>query len=153
PHQVRADRLPSFPDLTKNGLPRACDAQPDAPTYLFVRGDDRNPDRSKAIPPGVPEALGGLYKVEPVPLPKAAYAPDRRPFVIEETLQGSAAAVEKAKADLAAARRDVLRLAAQGIQPDPLGDAATFAAGRRVQDALELADLEVTSAEAKHASL
>ena len=34
-------------DLEKDGLPRAFDAHPDAPTYLHVRGDPKSPDKSK----------------------------------------------------------------------------------------------------------
>jgi hypothetical protein len=130
PHQVRTDRLPGFSDLTKNGLPRVYDATLDVPTYLFLRGDDRTPDKSKAIPPGVPEALGGVYKVEAVTLPKGASQPDRRAFVIAETLQASADAVAKAKADAEAARRNLLRI-----------------------DVLEQAELELTLAETRHAAL
>ena len=44
------------------------DAQPDAKTRLFVRGDDRNPT-GDPLRPGVPESMGGSFDVKPVPLP------------------------------------------------------------------------------------
>jgi hypothetical protein len=86
PHQVRIDRLAGEPDTKKDGLARAFDAEPAVATYLYPRGDDRTPDKSKAIPAGVPEALGGKYQVAPVNLPIAAFNPDRRPFVLKEQL-------------------------------------------------------------------
>ena len=77
PHRPRAGRSPT----AKDGLPRVYDADLDVPTFLLLRGDDRTPDKA-ALPPGVPEALGGKFEVEPVELPPdARIDPDRRPFV------------------------------------------------------------------------
>jgi hypothetical protein len=59
PHDVRIDPLPGQPDIKKDGVPRAFDANPAAPTYLFIRGDDRNPDKSRVLTPAVPAILGG----------------------------------------------------------------------------------------------
>jgi hypothetical protein len=124
PHQVRTDRVPGQLDITKDGLPRAYDADLTAATYLFIRGDDRTPDKTP-LPPGVPESFGGAFQPEPVTLPRSAYAPDRRDFVVKETLAGSAEAMAKAK------------------------QALTAATG----DALALAELELPLAEARHAAL
>jgi hypothetical protein len=124
PHQVRTDRLPGEPSVWKNGLPRAYDADLTAKTFLFLRGDDRTPDKTP-LEPGVPEALGGTFDPKPVTLPRSAYAPDRRDFVVKETLAGSTDAVAKAKQALAAA----------------------------TGDALALAELELPLAEARHAAL
>ena len=65
PHQVRIDRVPGVLDTAKDGIPRAYDAQLDAKTLLFVRGDDRNPT-GDPLSPGVPESLGGSFEVKPV---------------------------------------------------------------------------------------
>src|SRR5205807_6032722 len=108
PHKVRADRLPGQPDLKKDGLPRVYDADLDAPTYFYIRGDDRTPDKNRTMAPGVPEALGGSFQVESVRLPPRAYRPDRRDFVIREDTEGARAAAVKARAALAAARREVV---------------------------------------------
>ena len=81
PHQVRIDRVPGTLDTAKDGIPRAYDAQLDAKTLLFVRGDDRNPT-GNPLSPGVPESLGGSFDVKPVTLPLAAISPDRRKDVI-----------------------------------------------------------------------
>jgi hypothetical protein len=103
-HDIRTDRLPGQPDLKKDGLVRVYDAHPAAPTYLFVRGNDKDPDKSKPIPPGVPAALGGpAFAVKPVNLPPLAVAPDNRPFVIAETRAANEAAIAAARsADLGA---------------------------------------------------
>ncbi len=98
PHDVRTDHLEggSF-DLMKDGLARAYDAKPEAPTHRFERGDDRNPDTSKVIAPAVPRALGGApLKIEPVALPPAATAPERREFVRALALAAEDKAVQDA---------------------------------------------------------
>jgi hypothetical protein len=105
PHQVRTDRVPGVTDVKKDGLPRAYDANLTVPTYLFIRGDDRTPDKSKVIPPGVPESLGGkTFKVQPVKLPPEATTPDRRAFVVADLVRASELAVNKARAARDAAR-------------------------------------------------
>ncbi len=118
PHQVRTDRVPGQADVKKDGLVRAYDADLTSTTYLFVRGDDRTPDRSKVIPPGVPQSLGGEFKVEPVKLPAFAVAPDRRPFVVADERRAGEEAVAQAKAALEAARKgsaEALALAATAL--------------------------------------
>ncbi|MGV3530845.1 MAG: DUF1549 and DUF1553 domain-containing protein [Chthoniobacteraceae bacterium] len=96
PHQVRMDHVPGELDLAKNGLSRAYDAGA-APTYFFIRGDERRPDKERVMSPGVPKALGGKQlEIAPVTLPKDAALPERREFVIRETMAASDAAVAKA---------------------------------------------------------
>ena len=75
PHDIRIDPLPGQPDINKDGVARAFEAHPEAPTYLFVRGDDRNPDKSHPLTPGVPAALGGELRVEPVKFAASAKPP------------------------------------------------------------------------------
>src|SRR5262249_9460926 len=53
PHQVRIDRVPGQLDVKKDGLARAYDANPEVKTVLFLRGDERTPDKAP-LPPGVP---------------------------------------------------------------------------------------------------
>ena len=56
PYQVRTDRVPGQPDTEKDGLARAYDAEPNAETFLLIRGDIQNPDKDRRIAPGVPAA-------------------------------------------------------------------------------------------------
>jgi hypothetical protein len=69
----------------------------DVKTFLFLRGDDRTPDKAP-LPPARPAALGGTFAVKPVQLPLTAQNPDRRDFVKQETLVTARAAVGKAEA-------------------------------------------------------
>jgi len=103
PYHIRIDRVPGQPDRTKAGLPRAFDDFLTTPTFLFVRGDEAAPDKSRSIRPVTPAVLGGEVKVEPVPLTLTAASPDKREFVIREALDAAekAVALARAAADLA----------------------------------------------------
>jgi hypothetical protein len=92
PHNVRTDRLPGRA-LTVDGMPRAFDADPKASTHMLVRGDDRTPGK-EALPPGVPESLGGSFDPRPVALPREAYQPERRAFVLAELIASFEKTVE-----------------------------------------------------------
>jgi hypothetical protein len=141
PHQVRLDRRPGQPDTKKDGLPRAYDADLAIPTYLFLRGDDRNPDKSKPLPPGVPEALGGHFpRIQPIPLPLTAHAPDKRDFVISETLAAADAEVSRTRQALADSRQRVV-----GIVGPTNG---WLAMGRLVAHAKALAELAIVEIDA-----
>ncbi|OYV81812.1 MAG: hypothetical protein B7Z73_17655, partial [Planctomycetia bacterium 21-64-5] len=52
PHQVRLDAWPGEVNLERDGLPRAFDAHLDAATWLYRRGNEKDPDKSRAIGPG-----------------------------------------------------------------------------------------------------
>ncbi len=76
PYQVRTDLVPGEPDATKDGIPRAFDCNLDAKTPFHIRGDERNPDKDRAMLPGLPQFLApdGL-KISSVKLPAEAYQP------------------------------------------------------------------------------
>ena len=52
PYYVRMDSVPTEPDLTRDGIPRVFDSKLDTPTYLFVRGQESNPDKTTATRTG-----------------------------------------------------------------------------------------------------
>ncbi len=106
PHNVRTDRVPGQPDTNKDGLVRAFDADPKAATYLFIRGDERNPDKSVAIEPGTPSCMGGKYDLRPIKLGLTAYKPDRRDFVVRETVGASEKSITGALAAIAKMQSD-----------------------------------------------
>lgn len=155
PHQVRTDRLPGEPDLKKKGLPRVYDANLTVPTYFFIRGDDRTPDKNRTIKPGVPEALGGKFgPIEVIALPRQVFDPDRQPFVIEETLTASRDAISRARQALDTPRRNATRAIAavvgsRGAESEVLLSALLH----QVLSPLEVAQLELLLAEARHAQL
>jgi len=146
PYDIRMDRVPGQPDLSKNGLPRAYDAEPRevvqvAPyqpaifgqTFRFVRGDEKNPDKEHPLSPGIPEIFGGdQIKIEPVPLPLEAYYPDSRSSTHQDLMAQAKAKIEKTEAGLAKAKQalaEAKRRAAVGASqevtraPVPIGAA------------------------------
>ncbi|RLT12529.1 MAG: DUF1553 domain-containing protein [Planctomycetota bacterium] len=96
-YNVRTERVPGEPDSSKTALVRVYDADINAKTYLFPRGDDRNPDTSYAYTPGIPAFLGGAFQVAAVRLPAAGIYPEVTPFVVEETRTSLAKALEAAR--------------------------------------------------------
>ncbi len=106
PQEIRMDRVPGQPDLKKDGLPRIYDANVKAETFFLIQGDDRKPDKSRLIPPGVPSLLTGpALKIEPVPVPLTSHQPEKQPWLIQETVAAFDAAVTQARTALEAARK------------------------------------------------
>ena len=103
PHQVRTDRLPGEPDALIDGLSRAYDAEPEAPTYVYVRGDEKRPDEEHPVTAAVPTVLGGRLDVRPASLPVESYYPAVRRFVLEEELAEVQAELAEAQRRLAEA--------------------------------------------------
>ena len=137
PYAVRIDRIPGQPDTAKDGLARAYDKNPDAKTHLFLRGDDRKPDTSRALEPGVPAALGGPgYRPEPVAIPLEARIPGKAGFVIRETMALAEESAVKARAAFEgslvaeAAAEEALRAAAPEKKAEAEGSLAKARAAR-----------------------
>ena len=100
-HEVRTDRVPGQADTLQDGLPRVYDANADAVTYRFIRGNEATPDTSAVMQPGIPRFFGKPeLPIERVSLPLAETFPDSRPFVTRDLLAAARAAIEKAAADL-----------------------------------------------------
>jgi hypothetical protein len=76
PYQVRIDRVAGEADVEKDGLTRSYDADAEKPTYLYVRGNEKQPDEEHPIAPAVPAILGGGFSIESMPLPLEAWYPD-----------------------------------------------------------------------------
>lgn len=109
PYQVRTDLLPGETDFERDGLPRAFDCNLDAQTFLHLRGDDRNPDMSRVMPPAVPEFLShAAWQVEPVVLPPEAYQPGLRPFVVENHLKAAEQKIANSESALETARQKLM---------------------------------------------
>jgi len=67
PYHVRLDAQPGQPDLEKDGLPRAYDLHLTKPTHLHIKGEEKNPDTSRVIAPGIPAVLA-FKPLEIVPI-------------------------------------------------------------------------------------
>jgi hypothetical protein len=116
PYHARLDMVPGELDLERNGIPRVFDARPDEPTYRFVRGDEKNPDKSRTIAPGVPAFLAPkLPDIKPVELPVEAWQPQRRAWVIDGYIAAAKQKVTTAEAALAAAEKRLAELKAFAI--------------------------------------
>jgi mono/diheme cytochrome c family protein len=108
PYHVRLDVIPGEPDLSRDGVPRVFDGLPDAPTYVFTRGQESMPDKSNVIAPGVPDFLvGGKFAIHPVLLPKTASQPERQRWVLESYMSAAQKQVASAEAAVAVARERI----------------------------------------------
>ncbi|QDU37689.1 Planctomycete cytochrome C [Maioricimonas rarisocia] len=108
PYQVRLDTIPGVTDLEKNGIPRAFDAHPEVPTYLHIRGNEKDPDTSEPLTPGFPELLAfDELQIEPVSLPAEAHRPALRPFVLDDLLADAQKQIARAEQGVEKARADL----------------------------------------------
>lgn len=123
PHNIRTDRLPGQSDTAKDGLARIFDADVAVPTYLFIRGNDKDPVKDKPLSPAVPKLFRDVaFQVQPVTLPAAATYPGLQTYIQEESLAAARADVEKAAAAVATAQMAVT--AAKQKQTEFLKEAA-----------------------------
>ncbi|MCA9123357.1 MAG: DUF1553 domain-containing protein [Planctomycetaceae bacterium] len=97
PHQVRTDPITALTamqkdatlgDVLTDGIALVYDKDTDAPTYRFERGDNRHPDKTESLTPGVPAALGGdELQILPIDLPPQAWYPILREGVRETLIE------------------------------------------------------------------
>ena len=189
PHSVRTERLPGSGEtikayseaknvtVLKDGLDRAFDAEPEAATYVFARGDEMRPIKEHPVVPAVPEVLNTAeVAITPVELPLEAFYPDLRAEIEEETVAEAHARVRQAeeslenagsensarsRAALASARADLTaleaRFAAEREKHTPDGDprlaeSLALVAARAEQNvSLLAAESALLAAEAKFA--
>ena len=105
PYQIRTEMVPGIVDFQKDGIPRAFDCNLDRETFVHIRGDDRNPDKSLSMKPSVPELLQWEpFQIQPVSLPREAYEPAFRDYVLESHQYEIHSKVLAAKKSLAAAQ-------------------------------------------------
>src|SRR5262249_468614 len=120
----------------------------DTPTYLFTRGDEAKPDKSRSVPAAVPAFFEAKLAIEPVKLSPTAQFPEKQPFIVNESLVQSEQAVTGAREALAKlSRTSFPALPAVG---NPLATAVRWWSA---VEALTLADLDVRLAEARLAAL
>ena len=121
PYQIRTDAIGDVLDFEQDGLPRAFDCNADAPTYVHIRGDDRNPDTSRPVTPEIPKFLAfDQFAVTPVQLPVEASDPSLRPHVVQARLKSAQHAIQTAQNSLAMAQQqlELARMAASKPAPD-----------------------------------
>jgi Protein of unknown function (DUF1553)/Protein of unknown function (DUF1549)/Planctomycete cytochrome C len=122
PLYIRQDRVPGEADpgpfqdynystlrkIQRLGAVRVFDKKPDAPTWFYTGGDERNRVKDRgSIPPGVPAFLAdSLPEIESVELPTRAWYPGLRPAVQETVLAQARQAIVAAEEAVAAAKQD-----------------------------------------------
>lgn len=111
PYQVRLDALPGEIDLEKNGLPRIFDAHADAKTYIHIRGNEKDPDKTQELKPGTPEIFTfGSFNVTPVSLPTEAHHPAIQGFVLKDQLKAAEAKIAVAQKTVQLAKKQLAEL-------------------------------------------
>ncbi|MFM7059212.1 MAG: PSD1 and planctomycete cytochrome C domain-containing protein [Planctomycetota bacterium] len=98
PYQIRTDLLPGITDADRNGIPRAFDCNAEAPTWLHIRGDDRNPDKERPIVPRLPAFLNfDAFPIQPIQLPAEACRPQLRPEFLAALQQAAESRITQAQ--------------------------------------------------------
>ena len=106
PHQIRTDQAPGEVDYEKGGIPRVFDCNLSAPTYLFARGDEKQPVKDKPLSPGLPALLAfEELKIEPITLPVEAHQPGLRPWILDNYLAAAEKQIATARESLDKARQ------------------------------------------------
>ena len=194
PIEIRHDRWPGETDPgpypkykygaaykpISSGMVRVMDEKPDAKTFLYTGGDERNSAKDRPpVPPGVPAALGGRFQVQSMSLPPESWYPGLKAFVRQEETErrrhalataqkslrktmvaGDVPAVRAAEASLFAAQSDLAALQARIAADDAVylgrkGDAKALsqAANRAERNhALALTRIPLVQAEIALAS-
>jgi Protein of unknown function (DUF1549)/Protein of unknown function (DUF1553)/Planctomycete cytochrome C len=120
PYDVRTDRLPGEANTDKVGLVRVFDAKIDAPTFLFRRGNDKDPVQEEPLAPAVPQVFSAPgCAIEPVKLPRDAGYPGLAGFVREETLAAARKELAQAKAALTKAELKFAQALRTPQEPPP----------------------------------
>lgn len=116
PHEVRTEQLPGEADLLKKGLVRAYDAKPETPTYLYIAGNEKHPDKEHPLSPNLPGVIDLSYEPRPIHLPPQAVYPSLREFIETEQLEAATAKVKAAEV----AFNEVKDAADNGLQQQDL---------------------------------
>lgn len=109
PYQIRTEMVPGQTDFEKDGIPRAFDAHLEIATHLHVRGDDRNPDKSRAMEPTIPGFLANSkFEVSPVDLPLEATHPGLREFVVKTHREDAEKQIAAARTSIELAKKKLV---------------------------------------------
>lgn len=121
PYDVRIDRVPGQANTALDGISRVFDANLETQTFVFHRGNDKEPDKEHPVTPAAPELFQGLRLAQqPVSLPVSATYPGLLPFIRDEMRaatknerDAAVANLEKAKSAVAGARQRLEALTKQ----------------------------------------
>jgi len=110
PRNVRTDAISASAKKVKDGtkfsaldegLARVFDKELSTPTYRFLRGDDRQPDKENPVQPGVPAVLGNAtLEIKPVSLPVESYYPALQPELLKDSVETAKKKIHLAQSEL-----------------------------------------------------
>lgn len=99
PHQARLDPAPGELNYESDGLPRVYDAHPETPTFLYIRGDTKNPDTEHPLSPALPAVFQKEIEIHPINLPAEIYHPGLRDYVLETQRNQSQQKIESIQSE------------------------------------------------------
>ncbi|MCH7727615.1 MAG: DUF1549 domain-containing protein [Planctomycetes bacterium] len=77
PMGIRLDRVRGSADIYSDGLARVYDAKLDAPTYLYIKGDERRPDKRRPLSAGIPRFFETVFlKRQSLKFPEVVLKPE-----------------------------------------------------------------------------
>lgn len=137
PHNVRLDPIDGVLDENKDGLPRVYDADATTLTYLYVRGNDKQPDKENPVAAALPAFfVDDAPPIEPITLPAVAYYPGFRPEVRNTLLQQAGSELAAAQSAVAKASAEVSAEADTSVTSASVAEARLRAARLKL-DALQ----------------
>ena len=123
PYRVRLDSLTANTSPDAPAISRVYDADLDAKTLFYIRGDEKNVDKNKVISPVIPSLFGSFFQsAKPINLPPQAWYPGLNTLAVKsqrEDITRRVAANKKRIADTGK------RLEAQQARLDKIGTKKT----------------------------
>jgi len=97
PHHVRTERIPGKRNLANDGITRAYDQKLEEPTFLYIRGNEKDPDKENPVSPNIPKVIGLPFAVAQIDLPPIAYFPALASHIEKEDIAQAEAALKTAE--------------------------------------------------------
>jgi len=143
-HDIRIDTVPTEGDTKRDGLVRVFDAKLDAATFLYRRGDEKQPDKEHPITDATVPTVFKLPVAEPkkVELKADTYYPDLVPYRRDQNLERLRSELQKARGTEEAKLKTLEQITRQ----DPPAQEGNIASAKRDW---ELAHQQTAVAEAK----
>ena len=108
------------------GVARIFDQNRGAGTKFYIRGNDKTPDESRKITPGVPQVIGNWTEPKEVSLPPVARVPHLRKTVADQTLarlehniRAAEQAIKTGEAFVAETKRQLAADSQDASEPSP----------------------------------
>ncbi|MBC8355680.1 MAG: DUF1553 domain-containing protein [Planctomycetes bacterium] len=125
PHNVRTERVPGQPNLMNDGVARVFDAEPEAKTFLYLRGNEKHFDKESPVAPTIPAFFDRPFGVDPISLPPIAVFPSLWPHIEREEIQAAEQRVAAAKKQLDRRQGEATESSAASVESLKLTSAET----------------------------